>query len=217
MCSRMLYTILPSPYSDENLNDVLEDLSSDLLSLYRDGIKVSHILVLVRLQLFSPQEKFQYSFMSVIGGGVIQHLFQHPRFSTRNRSTSTDSWWLGWRVTAIFGNVWAFVVDTTAYKNVTGAKSLKLVWEIKKISSSHGSIARMAAPFFPNQQVLFVNEELWDVKNAVKNIAPNHDPGDVFKPGWVSPLRKLQQPMTQSTLGLTQLIHMQLMGLESPT
>ena len=69
MCSRMLYTILPSPYSDENLNDVLEDLSSDLLSLYRDGIKVSHILVLVRLQLFSPQEKFQYSFMSVIWGG----------------------------------------------------------------------------------------------------------------------------------------------------
>ncbi|CAL1132680.1 unnamed protein product [Cladocopium goreaui] len=68
MCSRMLYTILPSPYSDENLNDVLEDLSSDLLSLYR---------------------------------------------------------------------------------------------------------------------------EWWDVKDAVKNIAPNHDPGDVFKPGWVSPLRNL--------------------------
>ena len=39
--------------------------------------------------------------------------------------------------------------------------------------------------------MLFVNEEWWDVKNAVKNIAPNHDPGDVFKPGWVSPLRKL--------------------------
>ena len=45
--------------------------------------------------------------------------------------------------------------------------------------------------FFPNQQVFFVNEEWWDVKNAVKNMAPDHDPGDVFKPGWISPLRKL--------------------------
>ena len=29
------------------------------------------------------------------------------------------------------------------------------------------------------------------MKNAVKNMAPDHDPGDVFKPGWISPLRKL--------------------------
>ena len=192
MCSRMLYTILPSPYSDENLNDVLEDLSSDLLSLYRDGIKVSHILVLVRLQLFSPQEKFQYSFMSAIGGGVIQHLFQHPRFSTRNRSTSTDSWWLGWRVTGrIFGNVWAFVVDTTAYKNVTGAKSLKLVWEIKKISSSHGSIARMAAPFFFQINKCFLsmrNGGMW--RMPWRTLLQTMILG-MSLAGWVSPLRKL--------------------------
>ena len=41
------------------------------------------------------------------------------------------------------------------------------------------------------QQVFFVNEEWWDVKNAVKNMAPDHDPRDVFKPGWISPIRKL--------------------------
>ena len=41
MCTRMLNTILPSPYSNQNWSDVLDDISADLNELYWKGITVS--------------------------------------------------------------------------------------------------------------------------------------------------------------------------------
>lgn len=39
MCTRLLYAVLPSPYTQDNVTTILEELTSDLLDLYRNGLE----------------------------------------------------------------------------------------------------------------------------------------------------------------------------------
>lgn len=43
-CTRLLFTVLPSPYTKKNLDELLSILAMDLESLDKDGVEVSQLV-----------------------------------------------------------------------------------------------------------------------------------------------------------------------------
>lgn len=43
MCTRLLFSILPAPYTQQSFSDLLAEMATDLTKLYHEGITVSNL------------------------------------------------------------------------------------------------------------------------------------------------------------------------------
>ena len=194
MCTRMLNTILPSPYSNQNWSDVLDGLSADLKDLYWKGINVSQrYLNKNNLPPKNTNNMVQYTVFLVI----------HPCRGVAGIPAKSEvkcnelPYFFRFVVIAVKGD-WPFLRQamglSRGYNCTKKCHRCDVEDSRSKIIRStmfkHFCLMRERYSheiFQPNRK----NKEWWDVKDTMKNLPSDHDPGNIFKDDWYSPLRSL--------------------------
>lgn len=122
MCTRLLYTVLPSPYTTQSFHRLLAKLTEDLNSLQEPGVNVPLYCICklwfwpiaIRMLIWDPFLNFTYS-------------LRRLRLNGKGRNTTSDSFAFPVREIGHFKDlptVW--IVATTAQQSVTGAMFEKL-------------------------------------------------------------------------------------------
>ena len=129
MCTRLLYTVLPSPYTQRSFHHLLAQLTRDLNSLQEPGVSVP-LLHVVYFGRWNLQARPTFLIHSPVQIKLPRsNPYENLRLHGRRKSTTSGSLWLVSRVTGRSCiQLMLFLAVTTALTNVIDATFEKLDW-----------------------------------------------------------------------------------------